>query len=68
MPFEFYFHWSAPRLWVWTFLKSIDLYNFLELSGMSEDKTQVVEKPVAKKEHSYTYWVDEKNRSRELPE
>lgn len=47
--------------------KWIDLYNFLELSGMSEDKKEWVEKTVVKKEHSYTYWVDEKNRSRELP-
>jgi hypothetical protein len=35
---------------------------------MSEDKKEVVEKPAIKKEHSYTYWVDEKNRSRDLPE
>ena len=34
---------------------------------MAEDiKTEALT-PSAK-EHSYTYWVDEKNRSRELPE
>jgi len=29
-------------------------------------KEQNVE-PALKKEHSYTYWVDEKNKSRDLP-
>ena len=32
---------------------------------MSEEPKPV---PVIKKEHSYTYWVGEDNKSRELPE
>lgn len=42
--------------------------NILEKSGMSEEKKEINEKPQIKKEHSYTYWVDEKTKSRELPE
>lgn len=32
-----------------------------------ENNTEGLDVP-SKKEHSYTYWVDEKNKSRELPE
>ena len=36
---------------------------------MSEEVKQVKSEALPiKKEHSYTYWVDEKNKSRELPE
>lgn len=45
--------------------------NILEQSGMSEEvkeETTKEIKPNIKKEHTYTYWVDEKNKSRELPE
>lgn len=48
--------------------------NILEQSGMSEEAEEIkpdnteVKKAGVKKEHTYTYWVDEKNKSRELPE
>jgi len=32
-----------------------------------EEKTEVGQKPNLK-QHSYTYWVDDKNKSRELPQ
>lgn len=48
--------------------------NILEQSGMSEEAEEIkpdnteTKKAGVKKEHTYTYWVDEKNKSRELPE
>jgi hypothetical protein len=33
-----------------------------------QDNQEILPTTNPKKEHSYTYWVDEKNKSRDLPE
>lgn len=42
--------------------------NVEKVESKQEKKVKEVDPKDLKKQHSYTYWVDDKNKSRELPE